>query len=389
MKEEIIEKVSKKLQVTNLEALLILGADNIQYLSGAHLHFPASYKDRYTALFWPKEGDPVCIFPVEWETSFLNLSWITKTRSYVERSGSPGAVTEAITHLVKTTVRKTGSIGVDTNRISMNFYNRLESALEEFLLEPCDTLLRDLRIVKTPKEQELLTEVAQKTDHSIAGQAHHVLVAQASTEMSITESIRVHALERELDEVGHQAIAQATSGPNSAKFWPNAPMYGIGYDRVPKHHDMMRMELVSTVNGYWNTGARMLIMGEMTEEQKSAYHGLVAIREVAVEAIKPGVKCSELYQTIRAAADEQGIELLNRIALGHGVGVTNYEPPYISLGDDTELLPGMVIVLNPIVPGTGGELMMGKDTVIVTEDGCRIVGWYKDWREPFISNYTL
>ena len=388
MKQEIKEKVSNTLQESDLEALLVFGADNVQYLSGAHLHYPVAYPDRYIAIFWPKEGDPVCILPVEWETSFLNLSWITKTRGYVEKPGSPSAITEVVTHLVNTTVRKTGGIGVDTNRIPLNLYNRLEGSLEEYHLESCDTLLKDLRIIKTPKELELLTEVAKRTDHTIAGQAHHVLVVQASTEMSNTENIRVHALERELDEVGHHAIAQATSGPNSAKFWPNAPMYGIGFDRVPKHHDMMRMELVGTLNGYWSNGARMLTMGEITAEQKAAYQGLVAVREAAVAAIKPGLKCSELYQTLRAAADEKGIELLNRMALGHGVGVTNFEPPYISRGDDTELQSGMVIVLNPIVPGPAGELMMGKDTVIVTEEGCRIVGWYKDWREPFISNYT-
>ena len=388
MKEEIKEKVSSALQETDLEALLIFGADNVQYLSGAALHFPASYQDRYISIFWPKEGDPVCILPVEWETSFLNLSWMTKTRSYSEKTGSPGAVTEAVTHLVNTTVRKTGGIGMDLKRVPLNLYNRLEGALDEYHLEPCDTLLRELRIVKTTKELELLTEVAGKTDHSIAGQAHHVLVKQASTEMSNTENIRVHALERELDEVGHHAVAQVTSGPNSAKFWPNAPMYGIGFDRVPKHHDMMRMELVGTVNGYWSTGARMLTMGEITDEQKVAYQELVTIRESAVETIKPGVKCSEVYQTMRSVADEKGIELLDRIALGHGIGVTTFEPPFISGGDNTELQPGMVIVINPVVPGPSGELMMGKDTVIVTDDGCRIIGWYKDWREPFISNYT-
>ena len=31
---------------------------------------------------------------------------------------------------------------------------------------------------------------------------------------------------------------------------------------------------------------------------------------------------------------------------------------------------------------------MGKDTVIVTGEGARVVGWYKDWREPFTANYT-
>jgi hypothetical protein len=48
----------------------------------------------------------------------------------------------------------------------------------------------------------------------------------------------------------------------------------------------------------------------------------------------------------------------------------------------------MVIVLNPVVEAPGGELLMGKDTVFITEEGAEVVGWFKDWREPFICNYT-
>ncbi len=32
---------------------------------------------------------------------------------------------------------------------------------------------------------------------------------------------------------------------------------------------------------------------------------------------------------------------------------------------------------------------MSKDTVRVNDEGCRLVGWYLDWREPYVANYTL
>ncbi len=49
----------------------------------------------------------------------------------------------------------------------------------------------------------------------------------------------------------------------------------------------------------------------------------------------------------------------------------------------------MVLVLDPVVIGPEGELMSSKDTVVVTGEGCRLVGWYKDWREPYTAAYTL
>jgi Xaa-Pro aminopeptidase len=165
-------------------------------------------------------------------------------------------------------------------------------------------------------------------------------------------------------------------------------MYGIGFDRVPRHREWMRLELTATVNGYWCSGARMLTMGEPTEEQTADYQTLVALRDAALQNMKPGVRCSDVYEAVRQAAAEKGIQLVGKVAVGAGVGTTNHEPPYISGADHTKLKPGMVLNLNPVVRAPSGELLMGRDTVVITEDGAKVVGWYKDWREPFTANYT-
>jgi Xaa-Pro dipeptidase len=388
MKEEIIEKINKAVIDAGYDALLVFGYDNLQYLTGAYLHYPQVFPDRYMAVFWPRDEPPTCIVPHEWERSFLNIAWVKKTRTYNENPGSPSNIVEVVAIAAKSTVRKTGKIGVDINRIPLNLYNSLESALGDFQLVPCDDLLRELRITKTPKELELIEEIATKTDHAIAGQAHHVLVVQATGEMSNTENVRIHAIERELDEVGHHAVAQVVAGENTKKWWPGAPMYGIGYNRVPQHREWMRIELVASVKGYWCNGARMLAMGDLTEEQKADYQKLVSLKETLRETLKPGIKASAVYEAVKIAASEKGINLEPKIVLGAGIGVTNYEPPYISGADNTFLEAGMVIEFNPVVHGSNGELLMNKDTFIVTEEGNKIVGWWKDWREPFISNYT-
>ena len=75
--------------------------------------------------------------------------------------------------------------------------------------------------------------------------------------------------------------------------------------------------------------------------------------------------------------------------MGHGIGVTTYERPYLTEVDDTQLSAGMMLVLDPILYGPGAELLRTKDTVLITETGCEIVGWYKDWREPYIPPYTF
>ncbi len=389
MKEEIIEKINAGITEAGYDAVLVFGYDNVQYLSGAYLHFPQSFPDRYMAVFWPKDEPATCVLPHEWESSFLNLSWINKTRTYNEKPGSPSGIVEAAVYIAKNTVRKTGRIGIDVNRTPLNVYNRLKEALEDFELVPCDDLLRELRLRKTPGELTVLDEVVSKNDQAIAGHAHHILVLQANGEMNITEGIRTHAIERELDEVGHQAIAQAVAEPNIEKWWPSAPMFGIGLDKKPLRREWLRMELVSTVNGYWSNGARMLSMDEPTEEMKADYQSLVTLRETARNALKPGIKASEVYRVVKAAADENGITIESKVTLGAGIGASNYEPPYISAADETVLEPGMIIVFSPAIRDVKGNLLMAKDTFLVTEEGNKLIGWWKDWREPFISNYTF
>ena len=390
MKEYILGKISQSLTESNYDAVVLFGYHNIQYATGAYLHFPPSFPDRYMALFWAKgEEQPVVILPSEWENSFLNLAYINKTKTYTEKPGSPSGVAEAVANLAKNTVRKTATIGVDASQVPYNVYRRLERALEDYQLESCDEWVKKLRMVKTQGEIDLLTEVAKKTDHAIAGQAHHVLVLQASTEMSNTENVRVHAIERLLDEVGHHAVAQVTGGSSTEKYWPGAPTYGIGYDKIPKPYEMMRFELFATVNGYWNKGARMLTMGEPTEEQTAAFNGLIELRKTALKHMKPGNTCSQVYQAMKQAASEKAIQIEPNMVLGAGVGVSDFESPYISEADETVLEPGMVILLRPVVKGPKGELMMSNDTVVVTEEGSKVVGWFKNWREPFIASYTL
>lgn len=387
--EDLVEKIKKSLGESEYDALVVFGPDNVQYLSGAFLPFLYSYPDRYLAVFWPKGEDPVCVCPVEWESSFLDSSWMGRTRQYVEKPGDPGAIVEALALLVKNTVRKTGRIGLDTDRASSTLFVRLSEALDEFELAPCDGWLRGMRMRKTPGELELLRDVAHRTDHGVLGAAHHVIVTSPRTEMSLGEEVRVHCMERGLDVIGHHSVSQAASGAHSRRFWPLAPKYGLGYDKQLKPGEYVRMEMRASLGGYWSDAARMMTMGEPTEAQALAYGQLVSLREAAIESIRPGARCSEVYEAVRAKAEETEIELVAQIGVGHGVGVADREPPYLTACDDTELEAGMVLVLDPVVIGPDGELMRSKDTVVVTGEGCRVVGWYKDWREPYTAAYTL
>jgi Xaa-Pro aminopeptidase len=113
----------------------------------------------------------------------------------------------------------------------------------------------------------------------------------------------------------------------------------------------------------------------------------VALRGTALEHLRPGVRASEIYAAVDAESRRLSVDLIREIGVGHGIGASSMEPPYLTGADHTTLAAGMVLVLDLAVRAPTGEIVRTKDTVIIAENGAGIVGWYKDWREPYLPIY--
>jgi Xaa-Pro dipeptidase len=381
---ELYEKIVAAVKGSTFDAVLVTGADNFAYMAGAAIPFLALYPDSPVAVIWPSSGDPTVIAPEEWEETVATLSSVKKTRTY---SGGVDAFAKAAADALK--AKKDARIGIDLLRVPEATLQLLKKLLPEAEWVSCDGLIRELRAVKTEEELELLEDAAYRVDHGIFGTQHHVLITSTRSEMSLGEEVRVHCLERGLDVVGGHSVSQGAGGPNTAKFWPRAPYYGIGHEKKLQAGEYVRIEARYSLDGYWGTGSRLMTQGYPTAEQREAYGHVVALREAALAAMKPSAKCSEVYEAMKAAAKDRDAKLVEGLALGHGIGVADVEAPYLSAKDDTRICAGMALVIRPVVEGPKGELLWSSDTVIVEDDGPRVVGWYKDWRKPYVANYTL
>jgi Xaa-Pro dipeptidase len=114
---------------------------------------------------------------------------------------------------------------------------------------------------------------------------------------------------------------------------------------------------------------RTFFLGHVPEGAKRPFEIMMEARDTAYELAKPGAVLSEIDAKVRQVIIDGGYEkgILHRT--GHGFGITGHEAPFIALGDDRELAPGMLVSIEPgiYLPGTGG--FRHSDTVRITEDG--------------------
>ncbi|MBM3301148.1 MAG: M24 family metallopeptidase, partial [Deltaproteobacteria bacterium] len=103
------------------------------------------------------------------------------------------------------------------------------------------------------------------------------------------------------------------------------------------------------------------------------------LKAAAERNLKPDVHCNEVFEEVVKTAGKEGIRFWQEVGIGHGVGVSDREAPYLNRYDKTLLKPGMVLVLDIYTYGPRRELIHSKDTYEIVEDGCRRLSWYRSW----------
>jgi Xaa-Pro aminopeptidase len=132
--------------------------------------------------------------------------------------------------------------------------------------------------------------------------------------------------------------------------------------------------------GYLSELERTLFVGEPNVEQQQFFSHMKAAQETALQAIKPGRKCSEVDTAVRAYYEEHNLMPYWKHHTGHNIGLRYHEGPFLDSGDDTVIQPGMVFTVEPglYAPNLGG--FRHSDTVAVTEGGIKMITYYpRDW----------
>ena len=239
-------------------------------------------------------------------------------------------------------------------------------------------LIERHRLVKSPEEIALIRESCRWAnlahellqEYAVPGASEVEISHQASHEATMA---MIRAFGRGRRPVGRlEAFAgfRGQVGPNSAL--PHA----VTINAILKPGDVLVTGATAFVGGYLSELERTMFVGEPSAEQERFFRHMLALQEVAFAAIKPGVPCAAVDREVRRYYDEHDLWPYWRHHVGHNIGLLGHEAPFLDIGDETVIEPGMLFTVEPglYVPGLGG--FRHSDTVLVTEDGIEILTYY-------------
>ena len=338
-------RLRQALGESGMDVLIVFGDDNFTYVTGAALPFAPETPDRRAVVFQRTDGESGIICPFDWAEAIREQGWPGQIDVYDESSASAhDAPVQSLVHTLEAMGLGRGRAGVDMARVPLSIEQQLRQALPQLELVPADALLRGLRMVKLESEIALLEAVALHSEKGLVSALNHTegtIDAISYAVWEFTERVRVHVGEFGGCATGHVAAMQGG----------DASLYFVPPHGVLREGNLVRVEVTNMHAGYWSNAARTVVVGEPTAAQLQAYRDNIWLKAAAVAILKPGVPCSQVYAAVQGRSDEEGIWFWREAGVGHGVGTSEREAPYLDSSDSTPLAPGMVVMVGVYTRG--------------------------------------
>jgi len=366
-----------------VDVVVATSPENVYYISdywslGRQMHCGS---EAY-ALF-PNEGEPTIVAPIGEVDLIIDIETLGGAQFYgninfevsksdesseqtlrlieIYESAEPEA--DGVSGLIKSIREKgleAGVIAVDTSGITPATYEYLQKQLPDANLVEGSSLLREVRLIKTEMEVELIRRATEITEKSME---------------DALEIARPRIME--IDLAGMFGYSVAYDGGRVT-----LNLIGFGERSAFPHPtptnceisrgDLIRMVLGCTWRHYNANVSRTAVIGQPSSKVKNRWQAVMAAQDAALDIMEPGVEISQVY---KAAEKELKAADIGHIfpSFGHGVGVECNEMPRIEKEEGGELIEGMVVNIDIPCLELGWAGVQIEDAVLVTSDGFELL----------------
>lgn len=235
-----------------------------------------------------------------------------------------------------------------------------EHGIEAILDETLDNAIKDQRMIKSPEEVAKIEAAQAITDAAF----EHILpfIKEGVTERELALEIEFFMRNNGAEAVAFDLIVAAGKNGSQCHAVPSA--------NTVKKGDFITMDTGAMLDGYHSDMTRTVAFGKVSDEQRKVYETVLQAQLAVIDAVKPGVICSDVDKVARDIIEKDYPGTFGH-GLGHGVGFEIHEWPAFSSKDNTPCAEGMIITDEPgiYLPAQYGVRI--EDMLLVTADGCR------------------
>jgi len=348
-----------------LAGLLLMSEPEVRYFSGFHTLFWQS-PTRPWFLFIPSAGKPVAVIP-EIGADLMRRTWVDDIRTW----GAPAPDNDGLsllTDLLLPLAVRGDTIGLmkghETSlRMPLGDYEHLMNGLSGLKVADATGLIRSLRMVKSKAEIAKIAHIctigtrvfSEVPNMAHAGQPFEDVFRGFQREALLQGADDVPYLVGGADQGGyHDVISPPTKRPLATG-------------------DVFMLDTGATWDGYFCDFNRNFAVGHADDVSRRAYDVLWRATQAGLEAVRPGMTCRDLFQTMQdviATMDNRGG---NVGRLGHGLGMQLTEWPSLAAFDDTTIQENMVLTLEPSLGYGAGRVMVHEENIVVEANGARLL----------------
>ena len=358
-------RAQAKMAEAGMAALLIMTEADIRYFTGFHTLFWQSPTRAWFVII-PQSGKPIAIIP-EIGAALMRKSGVEDVRTW----SAPTPDDDGISLLVEALSVYEASGGVvgllkghETQlRMPLGDYEAVMAQLPNLKTADATEIVRALRVVKTPAEQEKLRHICAIGSQTFDELPH--FVKEGMPLEDVFRAFRMAALGHGADDVPYLVGAAGQGGYLDVISPPTR--------RPLESGDILMLDTGATWDGYFCDFDRNYAIGKADDEARRAYDVLWRATQAGLEAARAGNSCADLFHAMAKITKEIDPSGGDIGRFGHGLGMQLTEQPSHAAFDHRRIEVGMVLTLEPSLSYGDNHMMVHEENILITENGAELL----------------
>ncbi len=361
-----VAALQRSMKQHDLHAVLFTTEHEIRYYSGFFTQFWQS-PTRPWFLLIPRSGEPVAVIPGIGE-ALMKRSCVGEIRCW----SSPHPTDDGVSLLAATLLEMVGQHGrvgllkgrETTLRMPLADYENLLSQTGHTQFVDVTEIVQRQRQIKSAAEIDKITVACNAAGDAFDNVPRRVV--RGDSLRTVFRKFKQDCLAAGADDISYLVGSAAAGGYDDIIAPPS--------DRPTCEGDVLILDTGCVYDGYFCDYDRNFAFGHADTATRTAYRKVHDSIDAALAIVRPGISCADLHRSMNQVLDPVGTSDSGSVGrFGHGLGMQLTESPSITAWDQTTLVEGMVMTLEPGLAYGDGKMMVHEENIVIEADGARLL----------------